>query len=254
MWRAQRGTGFSATTSLPLPVRRRLALAGLITATVVLATAVGLPATAALFTAEYPITAGIGAGQVFPGDRDTPAFTVTDVSSGSAVDASSPVAYASDGLTFPTSAWSTGFASDRYVEFALNGPLPAGLGMSSASVSFRWASATGGATACYFIEIRRELTGTVVDTLGSGFSPLGCVTGTSPAGTTTAVSGVGTTDVANDLRIRVYGADSAAAGALVDAATVTGNYGLASFTLYPIEVRDSADTTPSIVRWGLAGP
>ena len=40
----------------------------------------------------------------------------------------------------------------------------------------------------------------------------------------------------------------------LDAATIDVDYGLASATLYPIEVRDQADTTLSVTRWGPAGP
>lgn len=232
---------------------KRLPLIGL-TAAALLAAIVGVPGTAALFTSEYPVTAGIGAGHVFPGERDTLPFAVTDHSSGSATDASSPYAFAADGLTAATSDWSASFALDRYVEFALNGPLPTGVGVASAAFAYRFASATPGATSCFYFEVRSESTGDLIETHGSAGSPVGCVTGTSAVTTTTVLAALANTTIADDLRVRVYGSDSASGGTTIDAATVSGDYGLASFTLYPVEVRDLADTSLGITRWGPAGP
>lgn len=234
--------------------RSKAPIATLFAATLLVVATFGLPGTAALFTTEYPITAGISAGRVFPGERDTPAFAVIDASSGSPVDASNAFAHANDNITATTSAWATEFAADRYLEFELNGPLPSGLGVASASLAFSWASASPGSTACFFFELRSESSGDFLEAHGDSSTPVACVTGTTASTTTTGLSSVGTTTVANDLRVRVYGRDSAAGGILVDAATISGDYGLATFTLYPIELRDSADTSPSITRWGLAGP
>jgi hypothetical protein len=79
------------------------------------------------------------------------------------------------------------------------------------------------------------------------------VTGTAVATTTVALTSLATTTMADDLRVRVYGRDSANGGTTIDAATIGGDYGLATFTLYAVQVRDVADTTPGITRWGLAG-
>lgn len=223
-------------------------------AAVTLAATIGIPGTAALFTSEYPATSDITTGAVFPGERDTPPFTITDASSGSAVDVSSPYAYAGDGLTATTSAWASGFAADRYVEFAFNGPLPTAIGMTGISFTLRFASATPGATACFYFEVRRESTGDVIEAHGSAGSPTACVTGTSLGSSTTPLSGVATTTVADDLRVRIYGADSGAAAMTLDAVTINGDYGLAAFTLYPIELRDHADTSLGVTHWGPAGP
>lgn len=225
-----------------------------VTAAALLAAILGVPGTAALFTSGYPVTADVGAGHVFPGERVTAPFAVIDRSSGSPVDASNPFAFADDGLAAVTSAWSPGFAADRYVEFAFNGPLPTGVGLASASFAFRFASATPGSTACFYFEVRSEATGAPIEAHGSAGSPIGCVTGTNAASTATALLGVATTTMADDLRVRVYGNDSASGGIAIDAATVSGDYGLASFTLYPVEVRDLAGTTLGITRWGPAGP
>jgi hypothetical protein len=232
---------------------RTLSFAVLAAAAMIAAT-VGIPGTAALFTSEYPVTAGFGSGHVFPGERDTAPFAVTDASSGTAVDASNPYAFEGDGLTAATSAWASTFAADRYVEFALNSPLPTGVGMASASFALRFASATPGSTACFYFEVRSAATGDPIETHGSAGSPIACVTGTSPSTSTTALTAIATTTVADDLQVRVFADDSAAGAITIDAATVSGDYGLASFTLYPIEVRDLADTSIGVTRWGPAGP
>lgn len=225
-----------------------------LTAAAMLAATIGLPGTAAVFTSEYPVSAVVDAGHVFGGERDTPPFSVTDVSSGSPVDASNPYAFETDGRSATTSTWAATFAPDRYVEFAFNSPLPSGVGMASAAFAFRFASLTPGATACFYFEVQRESTGDPIEVHGSAGSPLGCVTGTSFATTSTTLVGIANTTIANDLRVRVYGRDSAAGPMTIDAATISGDYGLATFTLYPKEVRDLADATPGITHWGPAGP
>jgi hypothetical protein len=225
-----------------------------LTAAALLAAIVGVPGTAALFTSSYPVTAAVAVEHVFPGERDTAPFAVVDDSSGSAIDVSNPYAFAGDSLTIATSAWLATFAADRYVEFKLNAPLPTGVGMASATFAFRFASATPGSTACFYFEIRRESTGDLLETHGTAGSPVGCVTGTALATTTTSLAALADTTTADDLRVRVYANDSANGAITIDAATVSGDYGLATFTLYPVEVRDLADTTPGITRWGPAGP
>ena len=105
---------------------RRDALATLVAAALVSALVMfAVPGTGALFTADYPEVVTISAGQIFPGERTSPAFSVNDHSSGSASDVSSPVAFAGDGPTATTSAWP---ASCRvpyhYLELRFNAPLP----------------------------------------------------------------------------------------------------------------------------------
>lgn len=230
-----------------------MAAPALIVAAVVVSVMVGLPSTAALFTSDYPVAAEIAGGQVFPGERDTTAFSLSDASSGSATNGSSATAFVGDGLTVTTSSWTTGFAADRYLDFEMNGPLPTGLSVSSSSFRLAFASATAGSTACYYFEVRQPQ-GTVLETVGSAGNPVACVTGTAPASTTTSLSTLGTTNIANGVHVRVYARDSAGGGTIIDAATVTGDYGLATFTLYPIVLSDAADTTVGITRWGPAGP
>jgi hypothetical protein len=244
---------------LPAPMRsisKVVALAVVVTAVaaLVLGTVlVGMPGTLAIFTNQDPVDVDVVAGRIFPGERDTPAFSVTDASGGSATDASSPIAFAGDGLAATTSAWSTTFVPDRYLDFDLNGPLPAGLPSVNADFRFRWASANGGSTSCYFFEVRRRSNNDVLQVVGSAGSPVGCATGTTPVLTATSISAVGATDIANDLRIRVYGSDTSGGGSIVDMATVAGDDQLATFTLYPVRMVDAADMTPGVYGWGPAG-
>jgi hypothetical protein len=207
----------------------------------------------ALFTAQSGGQAIFGSKAVFPGERITPAFQVGDSSSGTEVDRSSPFAFGGDGVTTTTSAWSTAFAADRYLEFDLNDSLASGVPVSSASFDLAFAS-SGAGTACYYLDVRRISSGAVIATHGSTGSPLGCVTGTTPASFSTALPEVSTTSIANDLRIRVFGQESGNAEMAIDLATVGGSTTHQVFTLYPVTFRDAADTTPEIIPWGLAIP
>ena len=209
---------------------------------------------AATFSYVGTVAAGDGAARIFSAERVTPAFTVTDSSGGTPVDVSSPLATAADGRTLVTSAWSAAFAANRYLDVDFNGPLPAGLTTVTASLRLSWASASDGSTACYYFEVRRASTGSVLGTFGSSGAPVSCVTGSAPVTSTTAIGVVTSTDVANDLRVRIYGRDSSGGGAVLDLATVPGDTGLGAFTLYAIKVVDAADTTPGTIGWGPSGP
>ena len=162
----------------------------------------------AIFTARPEAAAVFGTKALFPGERVTPAFQVGDSSSGTEVDRSSPFAASGDSLTMTTSAWSTAFAADRYLEFDLNDSLASGVAVSAATFDFTFAS-SGAGQACYYFEVRRISTGAVLGTYGSSGSPLGCVTGTTLTTFSTPMSTVATTSIANDLRVRVFGRDSA---------------------------------------------
>jgi hypothetical protein len=217
---------------------------------------VGLQASLTLFTASGGGTGVLGTKGIFPGERVAPAFVVGDASGGgAAVDRSSQLGFSADGLTFTSSAWSTAFSSSRYLDFDLNASLPGGLAVSSASLEFRFASTAGGATACFYFEVRRISTGALLGTLGSSGAPAACVTGTTlTLSTTSIVSAVASTDLLNDLRIRVLGKDSGSNGMVLDRATVSGATAYGTFTLYPVRYSDAADTTASTAPWELAGP
>ena len=214
-------------------------------------TAVGV--SLALFTAQADGTALFGTKALFPGERVTPAFQVGDASSGTEVDRSSPFAFAADSLTTTTSAWSTAFAAGRYLEFDLNNSLASGVAVSAATFDFRFAS-SGAGQACYYFEVRRISTSAVLGTYGSSGSPVGCVTGTTQTLFSTSIPSLATTSIANDLRVRVFGKESAGAAMVIDLATAAGSTSLQAFTLYPVMFRDAADTTPETIPWGLAVP
>jgi hypothetical protein len=208
----------------------------------------------ALFSAQEQGEAVFGAKAVFPGERVTPAFQVGDSSSGTEVDRSNSFAFASDSRTTTTSAWSTTFAADRYVEFDLNDSLASGVGVSAATFDLRFAS-SGAGQACYYFEVRRISTGAVLGTYGSSGTPVGCVTGTTQtAFSTSIVSALTTTSVANDLRIRVFAKEAGSGAMVIDVATLAGSTAHQAFTLYPVIFRDAADSTPEIIPWGLDLP
>lgn len=212
----------------------------------------GLGLSLAVFTNQADEGAVFGAKALFPGERVTPAFQVGDASSGSEIDRSSSFAFV-DGLTTTTSAWNSAFAADRYLEFDVNDSLASGVSVTTATFHLRFAS-SGAGGACFYFEVRRVSTGTVLGTHGSAGSPVGCVTGTTFVSFATATPSVTTTSIANDLRIRVFAKESAGAAVVIDLASVTGSTAYQTFTSYPVMFRDAADTTPEIIPWGLDLP
>jgi hypothetical protein len=237
----------AAARGLRLDALGTLFAASLIVATLM----VSVPGTGALFTADYPAVMTVSAGQIFPDERVSPAFKVSDHSSGSATDVSSPVAYAGDGRTTTTSAWPTSFATDHYVELSFNSPLPGNVALSAASFDLSWASASG--TACVYFDAR-DSTGALLNSEGSAGAPLSCTSSASPVGLVTPLPGVGTTDDANGATVRMFVSSSAAAATILDQAVLRVTYGSQQYTLYPIDVVDAADGSPSVDHWGLAGP
>lgn len=251
MIRVRRASG----SRLPLGRGTRLRLSAPLVLLGLVIVIVGAPVgvSLALFTAQSTGTGVFGTKTIFPGQRVTPAFEVSDVSSGSAVDRSSPFRAASDGRTSTTSAWSTSFDPARDVEFDLNGPLAVGVPVTSATFDFRMAS-SGAGQACFYLDVRRISTGATLATYGSAGSPLGCVTGSTLTTFSTSIPVVTSTDLADDLRIRVLGRESTGASMVIDLATVTGSTAYQTFTLYPIVERDSADGTTETLPWGLDAP
>jgi hypothetical protein len=238
----------------PASDRRVLAISLLLALIVVGSVALGAVGfSLAVFTSQVEGEAVFGAKAQFPGERVTPAFVIGDASSGSEIDRTSPYALAADGLTTTTSAWSSAFAADRYLEFELNDPLASGVTVTAATFELALAS-SGPGQACVYLEVRRISSGALQATHGSAGSPLGCVTGTTPGTISTGIGSVTTTNLANDLRIRVFGAESGSAPMVIDMATVGGATPYQVFTLFPVLVRDAADTTVDTVAWGLALP
>lgn len=210
--------------------------------------------TGAFYSNQQPIAANVSAARIFRGDRDTNAFAVTDTSSGSASDGSYSLAFASDSRYFTTVAWPAAFDTARYIEVDLNAPLPGGLATSSVSLALRFAGDSGSASTCVYVELRRISTGALLSSHGSSGSPLACASGTSYASSSPSLTAVTTSDLANDLRLRIYGRDSGATGPIrLDQVAITGSTPYASFTLYPILTRDVHDGRTDLIRWALAG-
>ncbi len=211
--------------------------------------------TLATFTAADQAPASFSAGRIFPGIRTTPGFVVHDASGGGAeIDRTSPFAIVGDGRTTPTTSWSTAFAANRYLEFDLNAPLPGAVPASGVTFRLTVASASPSGTACGYVNVRRISDDASLATYGSPGSPLGCVTGTTPATLVLPLPVVGSTDAANDLRVRIYGRDTAGTGSVIDEAVVTGSTPYSTFTLYPVRFTDAASSTPVSAPWELDGP
>ena len=199
--------------------RTRVLVATVSIAVAVAAIGTTVGVTLALFTGSHSATADFGTKAIFPGERDTPAFQVGDASSGSEVDRSSQFRVAGDGLTTTTSGWPTAFAAGSYLEFDFNDSLAAGVPVSTAQFQFSFAS-SGAGQACFYVDVRTISGGSTLATYGSPGSPLGCVTGTTAASFSVPAAAIASTDAANDLRIRLYGADSLGGSMVVDQATV----------------------------------
>jgi hypothetical protein len=176
------------------------------------------------------------------------AWSFSDVSSGAASDASAASAFAGDGLTFGTGAWSNAFASTRYLDFDMNSSLPGGFAVTGGNFNFRYAAAAAGETACFYFEVRTASTGAVVATHGSTSTPAGCVTGTTLQTVSTSLPEL-TNDIANDLRIHVYVRESGSKKITVDMGTVTGTTSSTAFTLYANSYTDASTGAASTSPW-----
>src|SRR3954469_22173377 len=181
----------------------------------------------------------------------TSAWDLRDASSGAEANQSSQGAFA-DGLTFATGIWPTAFNTSNYVEFDPNAPLPAGFAVTGANFNLKYAAGASADTACYWFEVRRASTGTVIGTHGSSASPLDCTTGTTQKAVSTAISEVTTTDIANDVKIRVYGRESGSRAFTIDVGTISGTANSTAFTLYADSYGDQATGTGTTVPWALA--
>src|SRR5262249_10684383 len=132
-----------------------------------------LAATAGAAWAAYSATTStptstITAKRIYPAERSWSAWKVADASGGGAeTDASAPLGYASDGLVYTTGAWSSAFATTRYLDVDYNNALPAGLSVANAKMNVRILGNNGGDTVCYYVELRRKSTNAVVAAYGS---------------------------------------------------------------------------------------
>jgi hypothetical protein len=214
----------------------------------------GAAATGALFSDSRQDANSITAKRIFLGTRVTSGFDVRDASSGVESDRTSTFLTSGDSRTTTTAAWPAAFASNRYLEFDMSAPLPGGLTVSAPVFTLRFASGGAAATACVYLEVRSIASGSVLATYGSTGSPAACVTGTTPTTLSQAIAIVTTSDLANDLRIRVFGRDSGTTAMNVDEARVSGSTPTVSFSLYPVRYTDAAGSSPVMLPWELQGP
>lgn len=250
-WDAGRSGADERATRRPAAGRRRLARVAIVV--VVSVTVAGHLSSAAFGGTTANGGNALAAGRIFPGERVTSGFDVRDASSGTVADRSSPFAVATDLRTVTTKAWATGFGSSRYLRLDMSAPLPGGLSVSSAAFRLTFAS-TGASTACVYIEIRRISTDALLATYGGAGSPAACVTGTTLTTLVQPVPVVDSTDLADDLRVRVLGRESASLGMVVDEARITGSTPYVSFSTYPVRFTDAADGVALTTPWDLQGP
>jgi hypothetical protein len=185
----------------------------------------------------------------------TPAWTVSDLSSGTASDVSDRYA-AAGGPSHSTLGFQTAFDTNRYLDFKFNGPLRSGKSTSGVNFNFNYVGTnsgiTAGANTCFYFEVRRISTGNVIATHGSAASPVDCVNQFAFKATTTSLPEVDSTEIANDLEVRVYMNNAASGGwTFEDLATVTGSEGSNSFTLFRTQYDNHANGSSNVVPWEL---
>jgi hypothetical protein len=199
----------------------------------------------AAVTVSAPVTSTIGAS----------AWDVRDASGGAGeVVQSDTSAFANDSRAATSGAFASSFSTSRYVQYTFNGPLAAESATSSVAFNLNFAGTVAGETTCFYFDVRRASTGTVIGTHGSAAAPVDCTTATSFKATSTSLPEVVKGEVANDLQVRVYATSSGAHPLNVDLATVSGTSSGQAFGLYETSFVDSATgTAAAAVPWSLSG-
>ena len=191
--------------------------------------------------------AAITVNTTIPRTFTTTAWSVSDVSSGGTpVDASDPYVAAGGPFDFQVG-FPTTFDTTHYIGLDMGGPLRAG--DSTSNVKFNFDFEGNSTTACFYFDVRRISTGSVLATHGSAASPVACNSTASFDQTATALPEVTSTDIANDLEIRVYMTNSGANANLEDQGNVSGSDGSDSFTLYERQVVNQASGTATTTPW-----
>jgi hypothetical protein len=204
------------------------------------------------FSSAASITGGaMTTKRIFSGARSTSAWTIRDASGGGAESTKDDALSYAEGSTTSTGAWTTTFSAARYLEFDFNSALPDGLSVSSPQLNFRAASTNNAATWCFYVEVYRISTATLIGTHGSSGSPT-CYSGTTQTTTNVSLPEVSTTTIANDLRVRIYMDDSKSRQSAIDMATVTGSTPYSSFTAYEKVFRDQSTGVAATTNWGPA--
>jgi hypothetical protein len=185
----------------------------------------------------------------------TSAWDLRDASAGTGeVNQSDTSAFANDGRSAASGNFMAASSTSRYVQYTYNSPLAPGNTTSSVNFNLNYAGTASGDTTCFYFDVRRASTGTVIGTHGSAGSPVDCTTGTTFKATTTSLSEVTSTEIADDLQIRVYVTNSGKHPINVDLATVSGTALGQAFTLYESSFVDSASgIAGAAVPWSLYG-
>jgi len=213
--------------------------------------------TASLALAGFNSAASGGPGtysskRIFPGVRSSSAWTLRDASGGAVETNSDDTLSYTDALLKTTGNWATTFASNRYVELDFNSPRPGGVPVSSAQFNYRMAANGAGETACFYFEVYRESTSTLIGTHGSTGTPVACNSTIIQTTYSTTLAEVTNTTILNDLRVRVYGKESGSRPMKQDLANVTGSTPYTSFTMYEKIYRDQSTGTAATTNWSVA--
>lgn len=197
-------------------------------------------------TASAPVTVAV------PTTISTSTWDVRDASTGTESNQSEPHGFANDGRTATSGGLLGVFNPSRYLQFDYNAPLQSGLNVTGAQFNFNYAATGPGQSVCFYFEVRRISTGSVIGTHGSAGSPVDCQTGTTLKATTTSLPEVTSSDIADDLRVRVFVDNSLLGGITRDLATVSGTAASTPFALYETSLTDATGLTPTTTPWGLA--
>jgi len=195
----------------------------------------------------------VSSKRIFSGARSTFPGDLRDASSGSAANKSDLLDY-DDAAPAVTGAWAAAYSATRFYQIDFNSPRPAGLPASSVNFNIKYASKGGGGSgnACiYKIEVRRASNDSLLGTLDHSAAPL-CSTGTTYRVVNEDISSlVTTTDLANDLRIKIFGYETGARGWNIEYATVTGT-SYASWTLFEKTSTDQSTGAATVTPWSIA--
>jgi hypothetical protein len=232
------------------PLRRSIRRAAVAGAAV--AAFITTSAALAAFTSTSSVGATYATKRIFAGVRSSWAWDIRDASAGGAETNSSDTLSYVDARTVTTKSWSSAFASTRFDDFDFSAGLPAGVPVTSATFSFTFAASRNADTVCFYLDVRRASTNALLGTHGSSGTPSGCVSGQTQTTTTVDVSAeVTTTDIANDLRIRVYGNNSTNRPIVIDRASMTITTPYATATLLRKRWDDEADGVAAATLWPL---
>ena len=188
--------------------------------------------------------------RIFPGVRSAWPWDVRDASAGGAeANYSDALSYA-DGVVKTTGNWTAAFATTQFDDFDFGAGRPAGIPITSAIFHFTFAPTRSNDNACFYLDVRRASTNTLLGTHGSSGSPSACANAGAQVAATVDVSAeVTSTTIANDLRIRVYANNDGKKAINIDLASVTITTPYSTATLFEQRWDDESGGTPSATLW-----